>query len=108
MQTMKSPRMVFQFPSTRPDPARLQDGAYDTLIVDEGEEGAVDAAVADGWYLSPMEARAAAEGSSSETVSDAPATRAELEAKATELGIKFDGRSSDKTIAAAIEAALKV
>lgn len=108
MQTMKSPRMVFQFPSTRPDPARLQDGAYDTLIVDEEEEGALDAVVSQGWFLSPTEARAAHEGKQDETVSDAPATREELEAKATELNLKFDGRTSDKKLAAAIDEALKV
>jgi len=38
---------------------------------------------------------------------NAPPTRQELEAKATELGIKFDGRYSDKRIASLIEEALK-
>jgi hypothetical protein len=37
----------------------------------------------------------------------APPTRQELETKATELGIKFDGRYSDKRIAGLIEEALK-
>lgn len=39
-------------------------------------------------------------------IDNAPPTRAEMEAKATELGIKFDGRSSDKTLLAKIEEAL--
>lgn len=37
---------------------------------------------------------------------DGAPTRAELEAKATELDIKFDGRTTDRKLAAAIEAAL--
>ena len=36
----------------------------------------------------------------------APATRAELEQKAAELGIKFDGRTTDKKLAGLIDAAL--
>jgi hypothetical protein len=36
-----------------------------------------------------------------------PATRDELEAKAQELGIKFDGRTSDKKLNSLIEAKLK-
>lgn len=36
-----------------------------------------------------------------------PATREELQAKAMELGIKFDGRTSNKTLLARIDAALK-
>ena len=38
---------------------------------------------------------------------NAPPTRAELEAKATELGLKFDGRTTDRKLLAAIDAALK-
>lgn len=38
---------------------------------------------------------------------DAPVTRAELEEKATELGIKFDGRTTDAKLAERIEEALK-
>lgn len=34
---------------------------------------------------------------------DAPPTRAELEAKAKELGIKFDGRTSDKKLGQLIQ-----
>ncbi len=37
----------------------------------------------------------------------APPTRAEIEAKAAELGLKFDGRTSDKRLLERIEAALK-
>ena len=37
---------------------------------------------------------------------DAPPTRKEMEAKAQELGIKFDGRTSDKKLSLLIETAL--
>lgn len=39
---------------------------------------------------------------------DAPPTRAELEAKANELGVKFDGRTSDALLLTRINAALGV
>ena len=38
---------------------------------------------------------------------DAPPTRAELQAQAAKLGIKFDGRTSDKTLLAKIDAAMR-
>lgn len=38
---------------------------------------------------------------------DAPPTRAELESKAIELGIKFDGRTKDKRLAYLIDEKLK-
>ena len=38
---------------------------------------------------------------------DAPATRQELELKATEMGIKFDGRTPDKKLSSMIDEALK-
>lgn len=50
---------------------------------------------ADGWFLTMEEA-------ANPPVSDAPPTRDELEEKARDLGIKFDGRTSDKKLAAAI------
>ena len=40
------------------------------------------------------------------SVDDAPPTRAELEAKAAELGIKVDKRWSDKTLGERIESAI--
>jgi len=56
--------------------------------------------------------QAAAEPVPTPTPSAVPAdsaepTRAELEQKATELGIKFDARYGDKTLAKRIQAALK-
>lgn len=67
-----------------------------------------DAAVADGWHASLEQAVAPKlEAKATEPANDnAPPTRAELEAKATELGLKFDGRTGDKTLSERIEAAL--
>ena len=42
-----------------------------------------------------------------EVVDNAPPTRVEMEAKATELGIKFDGRTSDARLLAKITEALR-
>lgn len=49
----------------------------------------------DGWFLTMEEA-------ANPPVSDEPPTRDELEEKARELGIKFDGRTTDKKLAALI------
>lgn len=87
-------------------------GTYDFVEVNSQEE--LDAKLKEGWFESLP---TAIEGKTvvpepvkavSEPVLDdfAPPTREELEAKATELGIKFDGRYSDKKIAQMIDEAL--
>lgn len=82
-------------------PHEIHGGKFDTLIAkDEAEK---DAAHAAGWRLTTDEAREHAPV----PADDAPATRAELEAKANELGIKFDGRTGDAKLAAKIAAELK-
>lgn len=124
------PRMLYSLPANRGETASLQDGSYSLLIVNGDEER--DAAFAEGWHLTPPEARqaqadqiaaaqakadadvaqakadadaaAAAQATADETT---PPTRAELEAKATELEIKFDGRTSDKKLRDQIAAALE-
>ncbi len=58
-------------------------------------------ALADGWGFS------LAEPDKDDPAGDQPPTRAELEAKASELGIKWDGRWGDKRLSDAIAAALK-
>lgn len=65
-------------------------------------------ALADGWFLTLVEATQPAAADLAEVApnDDAPPTREELETKARELGIKFDGRTSDKTLLSKIEAAL--
>ena len=102
-------------------------GTFDSAVVQTAEELAQK--LEDGWFLNHGEAIAAAKSKTfaaipvpalekpvseaekpvSEPVLDdsAPPTREELETKATELGIKFDGRYSDKRIAGLIEEALK-
>ena len=75
-----------------------------------------DETVASGWFRTIPEALAAvAPVVASEPVSDvpevvpddAPPTRAEMEQKATELGVKFDGRTTDAKLLQRIEGALK-
>jgi len=88
-------------------------GTYDFTGVNNQEE--LDAKLKEGWFKSLEDAIAGKSAISkavkavSEPVLDdnAPPTREELETKATELGIKFDGRFSDKKIAQLIDEALK-
>ena len=55
-------------------------------------------------FPSPMHVRV--REAAVEVMDDAPPTRKEMEAKANELGIKFDGRTSDKKLSSLIETAL--
>lgn len=67
------------------------------LAKDAAEQAA---SLADGWgFVAHAEPASPAD--------DAPPTRAELEAKATELVVKFDGRWGDKRLSDAIAAKLK-
>lgn len=68
-------------------PLNLYKSAESFVNVANDEEK--DAALADGWFLTVTEALAGKADDNS-----AP-TREELELKATELGIKFDGRTTD-------------
>lgn len=102
---------------------QLESGRFDLLLADSQE--ACDAALADGWHLDQYAAKAAHEAAALAAVPAAaagagdagaaaaavpadtqPPTRAELEQKATELGLKFDGRTGDKKLAAMIAEAL--
>ena len=96
------PRMLYRLGG----PVELQDGSYDTLVVADEEADA--AARAQGWCETPAAARDAAPAppDSPGPGDDAPPTRAELEQKALELGLKFDGRTGDRKLAAAVAAAL--
>lgn len=87
-------------------------GKFYTLIAADSEAEA--AALADGWHLTTTEATAAAQAPAATPApadpipaDDAAPTRAELEAKAKELNIPFDGRTSDAKLAAKIDEALK-
>jgi hypothetical protein len=101
---MEFPAMVYKVPGKHVRPH----GTYDFAGVNNAEE--LQAKIKEGWFASFSEA---IESKKVElTVEDAkaddiaPPTRLELEEKATELGIKFDGRFSDKKIAQLIDEAL--
>lgn len=90
-------------------PYQRQGGTFDYKGVNTQEE--FDAAIADGWHADYAEmlnpkSKAAPEPEP-EPVNDSAQTRAELEQKATELGLKFDGRTSDKKLGEMISEALK-
>lgn len=84
---------------------------WDTVCVEDDE---VPAMLNAGWFKSIAEAWASRaevvqpvpEAPAVVPADDAPPTRAELERKAKELGIKFDGRTGDKRLAALIAEAV--
>jgi hypothetical protein len=78
----------------------LESGKYDFRIVTEDE---YKQAIAEGWHLDQYAAKAAAE----KPIQFPEPTRDEMEQKAKELGLKFDGRTGDKKLIAMIEEALK-
>lgn len=124
------PCMVYRFPATLRDAARLQDGTYDTHTV--ADEVELSTALADGFFLTAAEAKqtgdatlkAAADAAAAEADAKrleeakalvaaaagdkAPPTRAELEQKATELGITFAPNIGDAKLAERIAEKLKV
>ena len=83
------PRMLYRAGG----PHEIHGGRFDTLIV--GSEVEQAAAQADDWHETTPHALAALEKPTAVPDDDAPPTRAELEQKAAELGIKIDGRWSD-------------
>ncbi len=103
------PRMVYQAGGTE----EIHGGRFATHIVNDQDE--LDAVLAGGWHLTTTEAKAAAEkpaptatAGAGATIPDdnAPPTRAELEAKATELGIEFSPRIGDAKLVERIDAVL--
>lgn len=92
---MPNNTMLFRHPGPH-----TQDGvSFDYVIVLDED---IASTVADGWSRSVPEAKAAHDAKAEPVVADAAPTRAELEQKAAELGIKFDGRTGDKKLAALI------
>ena len=90
---MQFPRFVYKCPG----PLQRAGGTYASLLVKSGE--AFDAAMLDGWHpdmLAAINPPVPVEVvKPPEPDDNAPPTRAELEQKATELGLKFDGRTGD-------------
>jgi hypothetical protein len=115
MNQNEFPRMVYQAGGSE----EIHGGRFATNIVNDQDE--LDAALAGGWHLTTTEAKAAAEkpadggatgtgaGAAADDEKDdnAPPTRAELEAKATELGIEFSPNIGDKKLAERITAKLE-
>jgi len=97
---MEFPVYVFRKAKTK-----REDGSkFDTLLVQDIEQR-IDA-LNDGWYATVIEALDRPQSKEAEEESiqneDRPPTREELEYKATELGLKFDGRTSDRKLSALI------
>ena len=131
---MKQATMLYKYPGKE----EMFGGKFDYTIVDAAQDGAIEAALAEGWHLTTVEAKEAVkpidinspafpETEDPRTIAEVdtqikseneatlqpeltednqPATREELETQAAELGIKFDGRTSDSKLSALIEAAL--
>ena len=95
------PALVYKVPGKYVRPH----GTYDFEGVNNAEE--LQARLKEGWFCSLTEAIDSEDKKViTEEDDTAPPTRQELEEKATELGIKFDGRFSDKKIAQLIDEAL--
>jgi len=87
------PRLVYR----NKGPYQRPGGTFDHKLVSTEAEQAD--ALDSGWFDTLPQALDA-------NPDTAAPTRAELETKALELGIKFDGRTGDRKLGAAIEAAL--
>lgn len=95
MKDLEYPRLMY-----RPGTAwQLESGAFDLLTVKSAAEA--EAAHAEGWRLDQY----AAGEVGAEEDEEQPLTRAELEAKAAELGIKYHHKTGDKRLAELIAAA---
>ena len=111
---MEYPRMLYRAadkPGHGIEP--VHGGLFALLTVSDADAEA--AAIANGWSLTTAEAVAAkrqaqadadVEMSAKIASADTPPTRAELQQKADELGIKVDGRWSDRKLGDVIAAAL--
>jgi len=102
---MKNATMLYKSPG----PHEIHGGHFDYIIVDADQEGAIEAAKAEGWFETTTEAKEAGDAvkAKREAELNAPPTRAELETKANELGIKFNDKTSDKKLADLIAATVE-
>jgi len=106
---MEFPGLVFRCPGVHIGPGR---STYDYAGVKTLEE--LDAKLAAGWFATLGEAVEASLPKAPPPVAlapipddNAPPTRQELEDKARELGLKFDGRTPDRKLAMLVAEALK-
>lgn len=95
---MSFPTLVYKSPGNHFGP---NGSTYNYVGVTDQEE--LDKRLAEGWCLTLL---GAVTGEVEEVEDDSAPTREELEAKATELGIKFDGRTTDGALSKKIDAAL--
>ena len=106
---MEFPNLVYRCPGPHFGPSGTTYVAEQVL-----DESDLAAALSAGWFATlpeAVEAFLAPPPSEPEAApvpdDDAPPTRAELEAKAAELGLKVDGRWSDKRLLAEVTKALE-
>lgn len=121
---MKFPSLVYRCPGTHQCPG----GTFDYLAV--RDQAALDAAVKDGWHPALPDAIAEkygeklagrlaplvdhlvppgalpADSGEAEVLGEDPPTRAELEQKARELGVRFTKKTADEDLSKAISEAL--
>lgn len=107
------PRMLYRVAPAGPGSEPAHGGHFALLTVEDFDSLSV--AINDGWHVTTSEAvdadaraKAAADAAALADISDenAPPTRAELAQKAAEMGIKVDGRWSDRKLRDVIAAAL--
>jgi hypothetical protein len=79
-------------------------GTYDFAAANDQED--LDAKLANGWFTTLPEAIDAHDKPAAKSDDTAPPTRKELETKAKELSIKFNNKTTDAELSAAITAAL--
>ena len=89
---MKQATMLYKEGNT----VKLDCGLFDTIIVDIDE---VEAKIKEGWAKHPLECGV--------DTKSAP-TRKEMEAKAKELGISFNHKTTNESLLAKIDEALNV
>jgi hypothetical protein len=87
------PTLVYKSPGSQYGPDST---TYDWLGVKTQED--LDEKLAEGWHLTLADAISPPDNS--------PPTRSELEQKATELGLKFDGRTNDNKLGQRIQDAI--
>lgn len=79
-------------------------GTYDYAAANDQAD--LDAKLADGWFATLPEAIDAHDKPVVKSDNTAPPTRKELETKAKELAIKFNNKTTDAELSAAITSAL--
>jgi len=98
---MSFPTMLYRCPG----PHSCAGGTFGYIGAEDQVE--FDKCIADGWHPTLPEAMSPpADVRIVEPDDGAPPTRAELESKAAELGLKFDGRTSDAKLGRMIAEAI--